>query len=183
MYGGFNAIVSQLAEKIGEPFKSFPAMATWYGMGGVYKWGTICGCLNGAALAINLVVPQKDTIAVGNEVIDYYCKTALPTKALDEYTGVPTTIRVASGSPLCHISRSKFEAGNPPKAEVAVRCSKLVGDVAARAVEILNAYQRGRFVPAYQMSQEAAACKSCHEGVKAYGELQCGPCHGDPHQK
>lgn len=183
MFGGFNAIISQLAEKIGEPFKSFPVEATWYGLGGVSKWGTICGALNGISFATNLLVPQKDVEAICNEVIEWHNTTLLPSTAPDNYTGVPSKVRVVPGSPLCHISRSKFEAGKPSQAEIAERCSKLTGDIAAKTVEVLNAYYSGKFVPTFNVSDEVINCKRCHPGPRSYGMMDCTPCHGDHTKK
>ncbi len=179
MYGGFNAIISQLAEEIGEPFSSFPAEATWYGLGGVSLWGTICGALNGISFAVNMIVPQKDVQAICNEVIDWHNRSELPTTALDSYAGSKTIVQSVSNSPLCHISRSKFEALNPTSEEISHRCSKLTGEVARKTVLLLNDYYKGTFVGKFAVSDEVLACKSCHEGAKAYGMMDCTPCHDD----
>ncbi|HHY10627.1 MAG TPA: C_GCAxxG_C_C family protein [Firmicutes bacterium] len=179
MYGGFNAIISQLAEKIGEPFSSFPAEATWYGMGGITRWGTVCGALNGMAFAVNLVVPQEDVEAVCNEVIEWHNRAKLPSKDLDSYVGSKTIVQNVADSPLCHISRSKFEAHNPTEEEIKHRCSKLTGDVARKAVLVLNEYHKGTFVDKFAVSQGVAECKSCHPGAKSYGMMDCTPCHDD----
>ncbi|MBO8127364.1 MAG: C_GCAxxG_C_C family protein [Firmicutes bacterium] len=181
MYGGFNAIISQLAEKIGEPFSSFPAKALWYGAGGVNMWGTICGAVNGVSLAIALLVPQDDIFIVGSEIMDWYCKTPLPTNKLDEYTGVYNQVKCTPTSPLCHISRTRWEeaAGDHAPEESAYRCCKLVGDTAAKAVEILNAYHEGKFVATFKKPESVSECKSCHP--EAYGILDCTACH-EPHK-
>ena len=60
MYATVKSIVSQLSEKIGEPFNSFPTHLFKYGHGGVGGYGTICGTLNGAAALIGLLVSDKN---------------------------------------------------------------------------------------------------------------------------
>jgi len=59
MYGIFKSVIVQLAEKIGEPFSSFPIHMMKYGHGGVNGHGTICGALNGAAALIGLLVEGR----------------------------------------------------------------------------------------------------------------------------
>ena len=52
MYGVFEAITAQVAEKLGKPYTDFPFQMSTYGGGGVAGWGTLCGTCNGAAMAI-----------------------------------------------------------------------------------------------------------------------------------
>ena len=59
MYATAKSIISQLGEKIGEPYKSFPIHLFKYGHGGVGGYGSICGTLNGAAAVIGLLVTDK----------------------------------------------------------------------------------------------------------------------------
>ena len=59
MYATVKSIISQLAEKIGEPFKSFPIHLFKYGHGGVGGYGSICGALNGSAALIGLLVSDS----------------------------------------------------------------------------------------------------------------------------
>ncbi|WP_372755875.1 C-GCAxxG-C-C family (seleno)protein [Labilibaculum sp.] len=60
MYGVFCSIIYQLADKLGEPFASFPVQMMKYGHGGVCGSGTICGTLNGAAALIGLLYDKKE---------------------------------------------------------------------------------------------------------------------------
>ena len=59
-----------------------------------------------------------------------------------------------SDSPLCHasnakwISRSGFGLASAERKE---RCARLTADVAAKAVELLNAYKAGKFVPTFKV--------------------------------
>ena len=55
MLGAFEPIVRGVADKLGAPYTSFPFAMFAYGAGGVAGWGTLCGCLNGAAAALAAV--------------------------------------------------------------------------------------------------------------------------------
>ena len=48
-----NSIFSQLREKVGEPYKSFPVDAFKFLEGGMSGWGTICGSNAGANVVTN----------------------------------------------------------------------------------------------------------------------------------
>jgi hypothetical protein len=60
MYAVFASVVEELAEKFGEPFLSYPTSVTRYGAGGVTGWASLCGALNGSAMAIYLVSRDPD---------------------------------------------------------------------------------------------------------------------------
>ncbi len=56
------------------------------------------------------------------------------------------------------------------------RCAKLTGDVAARAVELLNAWHAGQFVPAYVPAESVGECMTCHgpDGLAdTHGKMDC----------
>ena len=79
MYATFKSIISQLADKIGDPYASFPAHRMKYGHGGVGGYGTICGALNGASALIGLMVADKgaqDNLITG--IIRWYEEAKLP---------------------------------------------------------------------------------------------------------
>ena len=183
-YGAAEAILSELREKVGYPFTGIPSDMFRYGAGGAAGWGTLCGALNGAAAVINLVTTQADCNAIVNELFGWYCETALPTEKSQGF-GPANTPSVAS-SPLCHVSLSRWadaegvKINSPEKKQ---RCGKLTGDVAARAVELLNAWQAGKFVAAYQPPESVAECQTCHgpeELDDAHGKMDCVQCH-QPH--
>jgi hypothetical protein len=49
-----SSVFSQLREKVGEPYKSFPIDAFIFLEGGIAGWGTICGTNAGANIVTNL---------------------------------------------------------------------------------------------------------------------------------
>src|SRR5690554_966038 len=184
MYGGAEGILNELREKVGHPFTLIPSDMFRYGAGGIVSWGTVCGALNGAAAVMSLVTPQEACFPLVNELMGWYCETALPTAKSNAY-GQPLAQSV-SGSPLCHVSVSKWcdasgiAFGTPEQAE---RCARLTGDVCAKAVELLNAHAAGKFVPAYTAPASVAECMSCHgpEGMfDTIGNMDCLGCH-EPH--
>src|SRR5690606_9885230 len=59
MYATVKSVVSQLTEKVGEPFASFPIHLFKYGHGGIGGYGATCGTLNGAAALIGLFIADK----------------------------------------------------------------------------------------------------------------------------
>lgn len=197
-YGAFHAIVEQLREAIGEPYISFPTEIMIYGHGGTVGWGTLCGALNGAAALMSLVCDKATSDVLINELVGWYTQTAFPSDQSNEY-GVNQRYgnnkytqalpQNTCGSPLCHVSVSTwcnvsgFKVSNLERKE---RCGRLTGDVAARAVEILNAHFAGTFTAEYTPSETIAACMMCH-GANVFdnvaSNLECKQCHGDPHSE
>ncbi len=180
MFGVFGAIVDALAEKVGEPFASFPSSVTRYGAGGVMGWGTLCGAANGAAMAIYLV--SKDPAPAINEVMAFYEQEALP-----NYLPAQPKFEVASSvadSPLCHVSISRwceasgYKASSPERLD---RCAQLVASVAKFTAEVLNAQEEGSFKAAHPHTEAVVACRGCHEwGTdldNTRGKMSCGVCH------
>ncbi|MGE5553777.1 MAG: C-GCAxxG-C-C family (seleno)protein [Betaproteobacteria bacterium] len=189
-YGCFKAILSQLREKIGFPYTGVPYETMKYGVGGYVGWGTLCGALNGAGAAISLCVGQMEALKVINELVGWYTTYEFPSDRMDSFAKVKNQVRCSVGSPLCHVSVGKWvnKAGvkvNSP--EHNERCAKLTGDVAHKAVELLNAIADGTFVAAYDPPETLLACMSCHSGPgtrnDVMGAMDCMPCHADPHGK
>ncbi len=178
-FGAFNAIIGQLAAVVGAPYTTIPTQMMDWASAGVVGFGTLCGTLNGAAAAIGLVCDGRDARAFISDLLTWYSETELPTNLYAPTGDLP---RSRAESNLCHVSvthwcrTSGFASGSPERAE---RCSRLAGDVAAKAVEMLNAGAPGLQVPA-----EKTACSACHYEGPSYeagqftlGEMNCLICH------
>jgi hypothetical protein len=172
-----------------------------YGSGGVLGWGTLCGTLNGAMAALNLMNKYS---AYGTQIIYYYCQTELPLPGLHDLFLDPTygwdtsfapepvpddemlAVTVAD-SPLCHVSVSKWgnAAGvnlHEPTAYGTAyktdRCAKLSGDIAAFTATLINGATSNLVMPA-----DTAACSACHNTSAdsvvpgQQGMMDCGHCH------
>ncbi|HZW04156.1 MAG TPA: C-GCAxxG-C-C family (seleno)protein [Anaerolineaceae bacterium] len=199
-YGAFVAIVDALKEKVGYPFDQFPSLMFAFGGGGMAGWGGTCGALIGAAAAINLLLPPKEASPIISELVGWYTTTALPTKEANDLAanGEYVAEMVFAGelpqseahSMLCHASvtnwcqAAQLGSGSP---EVKERCGRLTGDVAAKAVEMLNAKLAGSFAPAFAQDETTATCLGCHAPGESFeagqftrGLQECTSCH-EPH--
>jgi hypothetical protein len=202
-YGAFAAMVGALADQVGEPFTRVPTDMMRYGKGGVYGYGTLCGALNGAAAAIQLVCDEATASKVITELMNWYAATPLPTDVANQYAvnheylvaqlktdaALPQN---AAGDVLCHVSVSKwcalarYGSGSEQRKE---RCARLAGDVAAKAVELLNAVDDLAFQPILKSPGElqAGGCMACHKpgpdyaaGNMTQGKMNCTTCHVSP---
>ena len=186
MYGVFEGIIGELREAVGAPYTTFPVAMMQYGKGGVNGvWGTLCGTLNGAAAAINLVssVPS----AVIDEVFFWYSQEILP----NYRPNAPRYEIVSSvaGSPICHGSVqhwcnvSGFAPTSPQRAE---RCGWLTASVAKYTVEQLNKQAAGTFSTVHQRPTDPRHCAECHailapdpKKVDHGKNMDCVQCHTD----
>lgn len=178
-FGTFNSIIGQLAEVVGAPYTNIPLqMMDWAGAG-VVGFGTLCGTLTGASAAIGLVCDGGDARAFISDLLTWYSEAALPTNLYAPTGDLPQS---TAGSNLCHVSLTRwsrdsgFASGSPERAE---RCSRLAGDVAAKAVEMLNTGALGLEKPS-----EKTVCRACHYmgpnlamGQYTHGEMNCHTCH------
>lgn len=191
-YGAFNAIVSALAEKIGEPYTLLPTQIMYYGEGGGAGWGTLCGALNGCAAAISLVLDRTTASAVISELFGWYTTTKLPTDVSNDYAVRHLFLvdkydralkQVASSTPLCHGSVSKWcteSLFTPTSPERKERCARLTGDTAARAVTLLNQVVDGQFRASFTPVAEVSQCMTCHDRhVIPSMKMDCRQCHDD----
>jgi hypothetical protein len=184
-FGTFNAIIGQLAQVVGAPYTNIPLqMMDWAGAG-VVGFGTLCGTVNGAAAAIGLVCHGRDARSFISDLLTWYSETPLPTNLFAPTGELPQS---TAGSNLCHVSLTRwsrssgFASGSPERAE---RCSRLAGDVAAKAVEMLNQGALGMEKPS-----EKTVCRACHYmgpdyavGQFTHGEMNCLTCHIDLKEK
>ncbi|WP_143288687.1 C-GCAxxG-C-C family protein [Calderihabitans maritimus] len=191
MAGSFAAIIETLAKEVGYPYDAIPPVEqlAYYGAGGVMGWATLCGAANGSCMAINLIL-GKDHEKLGvaiNELLGYYSTTPLPTANSNKFGDMGEQAQSVAGNPLCHVSVTNWCKASGKKSfspERAERCAKLAGDIAAKAVELLNQIiVEGSFTPVYKAPEAITDCGSCHTkgGVleNSRGKMDCLTCHDD----
>lgn len=185
MYGVFAPVITQLAEKRGEPYQSFPIDMMRYGAGGTGGSGSLCGALNGAAALFGLFAESEEqTKQLIGGLFLWYEQTKLPDyfprkPILD--IDVPTSV---SNSVLCHVSITRWSVTSghktfsKPQKE---RCKRLTADTAKKTVEILNASFAGEYQAVAELSEDVKSCKSCHtkgsEMSNSRGNMNCTSCH------
>ncbi len=169
-YGVASGILIPLRETVGSPYTLLPLDAFGFGRGGVVDWGTTCGALLGAGFAASIAAGKKGE-EILNEVMNWYCDTALPVFAPQNPRAAIKTVN-KSDSPLCHISAGKWmkmegvALSDPRRKE---RCGRLSADVAMKTAQMLNLWADGGF--------------EAKHGVqgKIYGiptQNNCAECHG-----
>lgn len=174
-----NSVFSQLREKVGEPYQSFPVDSFVFLEGGMTGWGMTCGSNAGAAIVANCIIGPR--IASGpeghlitEELFEWYSDASLPIHEPAAPKVATAIVRTTSESPLCHISVGKWmkESGFPiTSAERKDRCARVAASVAYRLVELLNDWKDGSYASA-----------SSHSPVKEYGitaQMNCMECHGN----
>lgn len=173
-----SSVFSQLAKKVGEPYKSFPVDGFFFLGGGIADWGTVCGTAAGANTVVNLIIGPlvyglKEGFAIGSNLLDYYANTALPVYVPQKPRIDPSKIvATTSNSPLCHISVGRWmkASGYPmSSAERKDRCARVAGTMAYKTVEYLNAWkdgktQKNKWNPQEEIGINAQQnCTDCHE--------------------
>lgn len=172
-----SSVFSQLREKVGEPYKSFPIDAFIFLEGGIAGWGTICGTNAGANIVTNLIIGPRtsgseDGMLMGSELMQWYSDTSMPTftpKDPKVKAEIPKTV---ANSPLCHISVGKWmqaankELGSPERKD---RCARLTASMAYHLVELLNEWKDGKYKTRGAMPAKAYNIQSQHN---------CTDCHG-----
>ncbi len=171
-----NSIFSQLREKVGEPYKSFPVDAFIFLEGGVSGWGTICGANAGSNIVTNLIIGPRtsgteDGMLMGSELMQYYASTAMPVYTPKEPKVKAEIPKTVADSPLCHVSVGKWmkaankELASPERKD---RCARLTASMAYQAVTLLNEWKDGKYktkgiIPAKGYGiQSQHNCTDCH---------------------
>jgi hypothetical protein len=185
MYGVFASVMSQLADKYGEPYRSFPVDMMIYGAGGVADWGSICGALNGSAALVGLFVKEEDEQKqLVEELFLWYQQTELPQYVPQQPDLNIEMAKCVCDSVLCHVSVTKWckasghKAYTKPQKE---RCKRLTADTARKTVEILNARFTSGSAIALEHDEKTKRCMSCHtkgsELQDTRGRMGCNSCH------
>ncbi len=179
MYGTFEAIVGLAAERLGGKYTSFPFELMSYGAEGIGGWGTVCGGLNGAAAAFQML--SSDPGPLVDALFTWHEQQPLPNVQLA--SAKYSLTQTVAGSPLCHVSIARWcastgkQADSPERIE---RCGALVSSIARRATELLNAQAGGRPLPVMPASS-AAECGTCHiepgSVTNARTKMDCNSCH------
>ncbi len=182
MYGTFEAIVGSVAEKLGAPYTDFPFEMFIYGAGGVYGWGTLCGCLNGCAAAIQVLSANPEPLV--DELYRWYQTAALPD--FDPKGMKFKSVHSVAGSPLCHPSIAKWCEASGKKAyspERKDRCGVITASVARKCAMLLNDQAAGKFAPVNGVDARTKGCMGCHEKGGPLENMRskqaCAPCHSD----
>ncbi len=159
--------------------------------------GTLCGALGVASAIINLVAYDEESLAhihMVQALMDWYSDFEFPSSRFDHLSKEPNQPRVLTGSPLCHISVSKWtvvagvEVDSWDKYE---RCAKTAGEVVYTMVGYLNKYFEANSIPDnFNPDFEMRVCLSCHSAESYFtgyqgsdnnqqGRLQCSGCHSN----
>jgi len=185
MYGVFAAVVVQLADKHGEPYRGFPVDMMRYGAGGTGGSGSLCGALNGSAALFGLFArSEEQTKQFISELFLWYEQKELPVFVPRKpIVDVEVALSV-SNSILCHASVSRWSATSGHKAfsqPRKERCRRLTADTARKTVEILNTGFTGEYTARMESTEEDKGCMSCHtkgsELSNTRGTMSCGNCH------
>jgi hypothetical protein len=172
-----SSVFSQLREKVGEPYTTFPIDAFIFLEGGVSGWGTICGSNAGANIVSNLIIGPRiaesaDGMLMGSEIMQWYSDASMPVytpKTPKVKAEIPKTV---SNSPLCHISVGKWmkaagkDLNSPERRD---RCARVTASVAYHLVELLNEWKDNKYA-----TKGTVPSKSC--GITA--QQNCTDCHG-----
>lgn len=187
-FGAFDGVIGELQREVGGPYNAFPNSLMVFGEGGVAGMSTLCGALNGAAMAIFLAVGGTDkekkekAFALIRDLYTWYERSALPDyKPKKPKFGIVSSV---SRSQLCHVSVTnwckvaKVKAFSPQRAE---RCAWLTASVARHTAIMLNENAASAFKAGYPLAGPVQSCRSCHDQGSVLentrGMMDCGGCH------
>ncbi len=175
-----NSVFSQLREKVGEPYKSFPIDSFVFLEGGMAGWGTVCGSNAGANIVSNVIIGPRIAgpecehgHTIGSEMMQWYSETPLPTFNPKEPKQKTAIMQTKSESPLCHVSVGKwmkasgFALASPERKD---RCARVAASVAYKLVQDLNAWKDGKY------TSKANWTPGKSVGITA--QQNCTECHG-----
>jgi len=174
-----SSVFSQLREKVGEPYTSFPIDAFVFLEGGMVGWGTVCGTGAGANIVANLIIGPRIAGAeaghlIGTDMLQWYGNASLPIYVPKNPKVQGEIVQTVSESPLCHVSVGKWMAvadkplGSPERKD---RCARVAASMAYHLVELLNDWKDGK----YDAESEWTPAKD--HGINA--QPNCTECHGN----
>ena len=183
-----SGLFKPLAKSVGAPYASFPLNSVFWAHGGMMGWGTACGCLTGAGMAIGLICAGDGTkvttpggrakVKVGeaiiNDVISYYANESLP-KYKPAHAKAQLKHQSVSDTPICHISVGKWMKKEGVKffgIERKERCARLSADIAMYTATLLNEWAAGTYKPRNEPLATAL-------DNQITSQANCGDCHGD----
>lgn len=174
-----NSVFSQLREKIGEPYTSFPSDAFVFLEGGQVGWGTICGSTAGGNIVANAIIGpriagSKVAHQISADLMQWYAEAEMPVYQPKKPRISEALIKTTSDSPLCHISVGKWmkAAGLPLKSkERKDRCARVAASTAYQLVTLLNDWHDGKYKPSHDFSAVS------EHGIT--GQFNCDECHGN----
>ncbi len=171
------ALFNPLGKNVGEPYASFPLNSVFWAHGGMMGWGTGCGTLIGAGMAVGLITGgSKDGEAIINDVIAYYADTELPTyKPAKGQAKAEIHMTSLADTPLCHISVGKWmkkENVGFFTAERKERCARLSANIAMYTAQLLNEWSEGKYKPRNKPLANVLDNQITSQG-------NCMECHGD----
>ncbi len=200
MYATVKSVMSQLAEKIGGPYPSFPFHMFKYGHGGVGGYGSVCGTLNGAAALIGLLISDKNVQdKMITDLFRWYEKEPLPSFVPQNQDVNFLTAKSISNSVLCHASNTNwcktagFAVDSNERKE---RCRRLTADMAGKITTSLNEIFTHTYTTNLNTDETVSTCITCHGNTgkvhNAAVKMSCESCHtksmghrvfGDVHYK
>jgi hypothetical protein len=183
-----SGLFKPLAISVGAPYDSFPLNSVFWAHGGMMGWGTACGCLTGAGMAIGLITSGDSTkvttpkgrapVAVGeaiiNDVIAFYASESLP-QYKPESPKAEIKNQSVSDTPICHISVGKWMDKEGVKffgIERKERCARLSADIAMYTAKLLNEWADGTYKPRNEPLANALDNQITSQG-------NCDECHGN----
>jgi len=188
MYSVVGSVITALAERYGEPYSRFPYVMMRYGDGGISKWGSVCGIVNGAAALIGLFYPEDQSARekLSGAFAHWYESTELPVYQPKNPQSVMEIPASMAGSILCHLSVGAWckVSGQPAfSKEKSERCRRLTADGVKKLVSILNEAHAQADRELIDISSEAKECNSCHGKAQladAMVKMDCRSCHDLP---
>ncbi len=169
-------LVTPLKKKVGGAWKGFPIDAYRAFHGGLAGWGTLCGCLSGAAIVIGLSTRDTDTAeSMINDLAFYYSYTELPSFTPAKILKAQIHNMTVAGTPVCHVSVGKWmrlEGVAFLSKERAERCARLSANIVMESARMLNEYAaNGKYRAKHKLLYNVLS-----NGITS--QNNCADCHG-----